>query len=184
MTYFATTRHATPRRAIKHFLFKCFFHGTITASFCLLLLFSMSVTRLGDLLHFGQLFKACGNNIFPKSPTLQVIFVKVSKSFIVLVKSFLGNFNRYLATFYWSRCFQQQFTENFQTSAGFELGSSDQKASMLTTRPPPRPKYSQSLFVPFSSNGLSGIRTLQLYSDEHTITKEPLSLLFFKINLQ
>ena len=23
-----------------------------------------SVTRLGDLLHFGQLFKACGNNYF------------------------------------------------------------------------------------------------------------------------
>ena len=30
------------------------------------------------------------------------IFVKVSKSLIFLVKSFLGNFYRYLATFYWS----------------------------------------------------------------------------------
>ena len=27
-------------------------------------LVSSSVTRLGDLLHFGQLFKACGNNYF------------------------------------------------------------------------------------------------------------------------
>ena len=25
-----------------------------------------SVTRLGDLLHFGQLFKACGNNYFAR----------------------------------------------------------------------------------------------------------------------
>ena len=25
---------------------------------------SASVTRLGDLLHFGQLFLACGNNYF------------------------------------------------------------------------------------------------------------------------
>ena len=28
------------------------------------LLFGHSVNRLGDLLHFGQLFKACGNNYF------------------------------------------------------------------------------------------------------------------------
>ena len=28
-----------------------------------------SMTRLGDLLVFGQLFKACGNNTLPKSPT-------------------------------------------------------------------------------------------------------------------
>ena len=27
---------------------------------------SLSVTRLGDLLHFGRLFKACGNNYFAK----------------------------------------------------------------------------------------------------------------------
>ena len=25
-----------------------------------------SATRLGDLLHFGQLFKACGNNYFAR----------------------------------------------------------------------------------------------------------------------
>ena len=32
----------------------------------------------------------------------QVIFVKVSKSLIFLVRSFLGNFYRHLATIYWS----------------------------------------------------------------------------------
>ena len=47
-----------------------------------------SVTRLGDLLDLGQLFKAFGN---------------VCKGFFkFLVKSFLGNFNRHLATFFWS----------------------------------------------------------------------------------
>ena len=28
--------------------------------------YSSSVTRLGNLLHFGQLFKSCGNNYFAK----------------------------------------------------------------------------------------------------------------------
>ena len=37
-----------------------------------------SVTRLGDLLDFGQLFKACGNNYFAQiSHILQQIFVKI-----------------------------------------------------------------------------------------------------------
>ena len=62
-----------------------------------------SVTRLGDLLHFGQLFKACGKNYFaPNRPHFQAIFEKVSKSFIFLVKPFLVNFSRCLVTFDWS----------------------------------------------------------------------------------
>ena len=35
-------------------------------------------------------------------PHFKAIFVKVSKAFIFLLKSFLGNFYRHLATFYWS----------------------------------------------------------------------------------
>ena len=48
------------------------------------------MTRLGDLMHFGQLFKACGNNYF-----FQIAFiiikkiVKAAKSLIFQVKSFL-----------------------------------------------------------------------------------------------
>ena len=57
-----------------------------------------SVTRLGDLLDIGKLFKAHGNNNFAQS----AIFVNLSKSFILLEKSFLGNFYRHLAIFYWS----------------------------------------------------------------------------------
>ena len=63
-----------------------------------------SVTKLGNLWRFGQLLKApVATIIFPRSPTFKAIFVKGSKSFIFLVKSFLGNFYRTLATFYWSR---------------------------------------------------------------------------------
>ena len=62
-----------------------------------------SETRLGAFLYFGQLFKAWAIIILPKSPThFRQFFVKVSKSFILLKKSFLGNFYRHLATFYWS----------------------------------------------------------------------------------
>ena len=41
-----------------------------------------SVTRFGDFLHFGQLFKAFGNNYLPKSLTFLGNFLKVSKSII------------------------------------------------------------------------------------------------------
>ena len=62
-----------------------------------------SVTRLGDFLDFGLLFKAFGNNYFVQiSHIVTQYFAKVSKSIIFLVKSFLGNFYRHLATFYWS----------------------------------------------------------------------------------
>ena len=62
-----------------------------------------SVTRLGDFLLFGQSFKAGGNNYFTQIAHIVIqFFVKVSKSFIFLVKSFLGHFYRHLAIFYWS----------------------------------------------------------------------------------
>ena len=48
-----------------------------------------SVTRLGDFLHFEQIFQAFGNNKFAQ---ISQIFVKVSKSIIFLVKSFWATF--------------------------------------------------------------------------------------------
>ena len=54
---------------------------------------STSVTRLVDVLEFGQVFKAFGNNYFAQiSHILREFFVNESKSIIFLVKSFLGNF--------------------------------------------------------------------------------------------
>ena len=59
-----------------------------------------SVTRLSDLLDFGQLFKAFGQQLIcPNLPHSNEIFVKVSKSIIFQVNSFLGNFYRHLAIF-------------------------------------------------------------------------------------
>ena len=55
-------------------------------------LHTASVTRLGNLLDFGQLLKPLVTINLPKSPTFLGNFVKVSKSLIFLVKSFLGNF--------------------------------------------------------------------------------------------
>ena len=43
-----------------------------------------SVTRLGDLLHFGQLFKACGNNYFAQIAHFYGHFCKVVKIFHLL----------------------------------------------------------------------------------------------------
>ena len=52
------------------------------------LLFGSSLTRLGDLLYFGRLLKAQGKSYFAQiANTFQVIFVKVSKSFIILENS-------------------------------------------------------------------------------------------------
>ena len=61
-----------------------------------------SVTRLGNLLQFGQHFKACGNNYFAQIAHNLDYFCKGFKDFHFLVKSFLGIFCRHLATFYWS----------------------------------------------------------------------------------
>ena len=69
--------------------------------------FHASVTRLGDLLHFGQLFKACGNNYFFQIDHIFMQFFKAVKALIFLVKSFVVNFQRHLATFYWSLCFHR-----------------------------------------------------------------------------
>ena len=67
-----------------------------------------SVTKLGYLLHFGQLFKACGNNYFAQIAHIIRQFCKGAEIFHFLVKSFLGNFYRHLATVYWSRWLKKQ----------------------------------------------------------------------------
>ena len=62
-----------------------------------------SVTRFGDFFcTLGDFLKRLATINLPKSHTFLGNFVKVSKSFIFLVKSFLGNFYRHLAIFFWS----------------------------------------------------------------------------------
>ena len=57
------------------------------------IIIGISVTILGNYL------KPLATINLPKSPTFLSIFVKVSKSLISLVKSFLGNFHRHLTIF-------------------------------------------------------------------------------------
>ena len=64
------------------------------------ILMSNSVTRLGDILDFGQVLKPLATINLPKSPTFLGNFVKVSKSIIFPVKSFLDNFYGHLANFF------------------------------------------------------------------------------------
>ena len=60
--------------------------------------------QIGCLLHFGQLFKAFGHNYFAQiADIFKQIFKGVKIFHFFLVKSFLGNFYRRLATFYRSR---------------------------------------------------------------------------------
>ena len=57
-------RHVWPGANLKAFKVECRFPQLINKS--LYLDVASSVTRLGDLLDFGQLFKAFGNNYFPQ----------------------------------------------------------------------------------------------------------------------
>ena len=58
-----------------------------------------------DLLHFQQLFKACCNNQFAQiSSILRQFLSRCQNLSFFVVKSFLGNFYRHLATLYWSLC--------------------------------------------------------------------------------
>ena len=70
---------------------KCIRHRNFINAAHLCKLMTNSVTRLGNFLDFGQLFKAFGHNLFPKS-TFLCSFIKVSKSLIFLVKSFWATF--------------------------------------------------------------------------------------------
>ena len=58
-----------------------------------------SVTILDNLLDFGQLLKPLATINLPKSPTFLGNFCKGVKIYHFLVKSLLGNFDRYLAIF-------------------------------------------------------------------------------------
>ena len=62
----------------------------------------ISVTRSGDLLDFGQLFKPLATINLPRFATFLGNVCKGVKIYHFLLKSFLGNFYRHLAIFFWS----------------------------------------------------------------------------------
>ena len=63
-----------------------------------------SVTRLGNLLDFGQVLKPLATINLPKSPTFLGNFCKGVKNYHFSNENILGNFYRHLAIFFWSRC--------------------------------------------------------------------------------
>ena len=69
----------------------------------LLTLGTQQCDQIGRFFGFWATFQRLWQQLFcPNLPHSWAIFVKVSKSLIFLVKSFLGNFYRHLAIFIWS----------------------------------------------------------------------------------
>ena len=82
-----------------------------------------SMTRLGDLLHFGQLFKACGNNYFAQITHILGNFCRGVKNFHFSSRIILGNFYRHWAIFYWSHCRDHYFcNRNWNRKMYFRRG--------------------------------------------------------------
>ena len=69
----------------------------------LLLLWVVTSVTIGRFFALRATIESRWQQLFyPNRPHCKAIFVKVSKSFIFLVKSFLGNFYRHVAIFIWS----------------------------------------------------------------------------------
>ena len=64
------------------------------------------MTRSGDFLDLGNFLKSLATANLPKSPIFLGNFCKGVKIYHFLVQSFLGNFYRRLAIFFWSHCFR------------------------------------------------------------------------------
>ena len=66
--------------------------------------------QIGRFIELWASFQSLWQQFYcPNYPYFRWFFVKVSKSLIFLVKSFLSNFYRHLATFYWSHCLPMTF---------------------------------------------------------------------------
>ena len=63
-----------------------------------------SVTRLGDILDFGQLFKAFATINLPKSATFLSIFCKGIKIFNISSEIIFGQILQTFGDFFWSHC--------------------------------------------------------------------------------
>ena len=88
-----------------------------------------SVTRLGDLLDFGQVFLSLWQQLIcPNLSHSKANFGKLSKSSIFLLKSFLGNFYRHLAIFLVT--LMGTYTRYLLRSDGFDLISSPWEQAM------------------------------------------------------
>ena len=78
--------------------------GSLTMkNLCHIRVSKIQCDQIGRFIELWATFQSLWQQLIcPNHPYYLAIFVKVSKSFIFKVKTFLGNFNRHLATFYWS----------------------------------------------------------------------------------
>ena len=99
-----TALHATTLQSTltqrKRLIIKCYFNSGIPVDQC---------DKIGRFIELWATFQSLWQQII--CPFGQ-IFLKVSKSIIFLVKSFLGNFYRHLAIFYWSHCSEQSYNHS------------------------------------------------------------------------
>ena len=84
----------------------------------------LSVARLGNLLHFGQLFKACGKNYFAQ---ISHIFSQFLLSCQNLSFCQGNNFGQLFAIFYWSHwfCYESQSSQGIVWEVRQPTGDED-----------------------------------------------------------
>ena len=116
----------------------------------------ISVTRVGAFLTLGSFLKPLETINLSKSLTFLRNFVNVSKSFIFLVKSFLGNFYRHLAIFVWSHCWWSSYWWN-RSSVGKEEIPCGTKVKLITCSNQIYPSIGFSLSLNTPSNKIFGI---------------------------
>ena len=74
-------------------------------TFALLCFACIQCDQIGRFITLWATFQSQWQQLFcPNCQHILGIFVNLSKSFILLAKSFLGDFYGHLATFYWSHC--------------------------------------------------------------------------------
>ena len=95
------------------------FKGTII---CLHLVSCNQCDQIGQLIGLWATFQSLWKQLICSNlQHYQAIFVKMSKSLNFLVKSFLGNFYRHLAIFFWSHCLHTRIIKVSQVNINSQI---------------------------------------------------------------
>ena len=128
----------------------------------------------------GNFSRPVATIFYPNCPHIKVIFVKVSKWFIILVKSFLGNFYRHLGTFYWSH-WQGQISSRFNCTCiihEFWLKTRNHSSVLIcniilsTTKKSTAAQISQKKLKYFCTQEMRVTHSLWWANDERTAQSE------------
>ena len=94
-------------------------------------MFSRSVTRLGALLHFGQLFKAYGNNYFTQIIHMFIQFLKGFKNFHFSSEIIFGQLLQALGDFL---LVTLESVGKFKLSSGREMAAASKAESAFNNK--------------------------------------------------